>query len=197
MRILGIDTGINGGLAVFEVADGDILGPKRGAERVVDMADIPTIDDVEAYRYVDAVALKTYLRAHSPDVVYMEKVRAMPSIPGKGGFRRSMGASSAMNFGDARGSIRSVVLCHGVKLVMIEPQAWKRAFGLKGSDKEMSRQCALGRCPKAAKFLKRKKDHGRAEALLIAIYGASKVADALRVKVWEGNQNRLSGSTAL
>lgn len=186
MRVCGIDTAITGGVAFFEIEEGDLLGTKAGAERIIDIVDIPTIDDDGAFRYVDARALMKLLRAYSPDHVFMEAVHAMPAIPSKGGgFRRTMGASSAMNFGDARGSIRSTILCFGRHPVPVQPQAWKRAFGLKGPDKEQSRQRALVRMPQAASFLKRKKDHGRAEALLIAIYGAAKVLQAKRAKKWE------------
>jgi hypothetical protein len=38
--------------------------------------------------------------------------------------------------------------------------------------KERSRQMALQRWPDQAKLLGRKRDHGRAEAMLIAAYGA-------------------------
>lgn len=39
------------------------------------------------------------------------------------------------------------------------------------SDKEQSRQKALELMPSAAKWLQLKRHHGRAEALLLALYG--------------------------
>ena len=50
--------------------------------------------------------------------------------------------------------------------------AWKRTWQLPGKDKESGRQQALQLFPAAHAALARKKDHGRAEASLIALYGA-------------------------
>ena len=52
---------------------------------------------------------------------------------------------------------------------MVKPVAWKKACGLIGKDKEDSRLKARRLWPEAP--LDRKKDHGRAEALLIAEWG--------------------------
>jgi crossover junction endodeoxyribonuclease RuvC len=48
----------------------------------------------------------------------------------------------------------------------------KKFHGLRGGDKEGSRQRALQLFPAAHALLARKKDHGRAEASLIALFGA-------------------------
>jgi crossover junction endodeoxyribonuclease RuvC len=48
---------------------------------------------------------------------------------------------------------------------------WKRALRLRGKDKEGARQYALQLFPHAHALLKRKKDHQRAEAALIAYVG--------------------------
>jgi hypothetical protein len=53
-------------------------------------------------------------------------------------------------------------------LTIIEPTAWKKIHNLRGSEKEASRQRALQLFPSAHALLARKKDHGRAEAALIA-----------------------------
>jgi crossover junction endodeoxyribonuclease RuvC len=50
----------------------------------------------------------------------------------------------------------------------VRPQVWKRALRL-SKDKEASRLRAIQLFPGAD--LRRKKDHGRAEALLLAYYG--------------------------
>jgi len=52
------------------------------------------------------------------------------------------------------------------------PQIWKKAFSL-GKDKEQTRLRAQQLFPGTA--LRRKKDHGRAEALLLALYGQRQV----------------------
>jgi len=50
----------------------------------------------------------------------------------------------------------------------VRPQVWKKAFSL-GKDKEAARLRAMQLFPTAA--LRRKRDHGKAEALLLALYG--------------------------
>lgn len=47
---------------------------------------------------------------------------------------------------------------------------WKRRFGLIGQDKDAARLLAIQRFPATAFQLQRKKDNGRADALLIALW---------------------------
>jgi crossover junction endodeoxyribonuclease RuvC len=56
-------------------------------------------------------------------------------------------------------------------MTVVEPAVWKRFHGLRGGDKEAGRQRALMLFPSAHALLARKKDHGRAEAALIALAG--------------------------
>lgn len=53
----------------------------------------------------------------------------------------------------------------------VAPATWKKALGL-DKDKDKSRAMAAKLFPGLAEQLKRKKDDGRAEALLIAYYGS-------------------------
>jgi crossover junction endodeoxyribonuclease RuvC len=57
---------------------------------------------------------------------------------------------------------------HGISHETVRPVAWKRNMGLIGKDKEAARLKAQKMFPGAS--LNRKKDHNRAEALLIAEY---------------------------
>jgi crossover junction endodeoxyribonuclease RuvC len=54
-------------------------------------------------------------------------------------------------------------------MIEVAPGLWKRHFRL-GPDKEDARALALKRFPGVAKNLSRKKDAGRAEALLMALW---------------------------
>ena len=56
----------------------------------------------------------------------------------------------------------------GFAYTRVRPGVWKKALGLR-SDKEQARLRAMQLYPGAD--LRRKKDHGRAEALLLAWYG--------------------------
>jgi crossover junction endodeoxyribonuclease RuvC len=92
----------------------------------------------------------------------IERAQAMPK----------QGASSGFKYGRAIGAIEAAVSLTGVSLTIIEPTAWKRFHGLRGGEKEASRLRALMLFPTANALLCRRKDHGRAEAALIALYGA-------------------------
>jgi crossover junction endodeoxyribonuclease RuvC len=79
------------------------------------------------------------------------------------------GASSG--YGRAVGAIEAVLSCCEIPMTIVEPTAWKKFHQLRGSDKEARRQRALQLFPSAHALLARRKDHGRAEAALIALMG--------------------------
>jgi hypothetical protein len=56
-------------------------------------------------------------------------------------------------------------------MTIIEASAWKKFHYLHGGDKEPAPQRALQLFPNAHAMFARKKDHGRAEAALIALAG--------------------------
>lgn len=163
MRIIGCDPGISGALCLIE----------EGAGRRIEhfeFFDMPTIGETPNHE-IDALLLYQWIKEAQADRAILENVRPMPSIPGKDGKRRDMGATSAFNFGGTVKSIRACFVIARVPIVLVTPAKWKKHFGLKGSDKEPSRQRALELFPLTAEQLKRKMDHPRAEALLIARYG--------------------------
>jgi crossover junction endodeoxyribonuclease RuvC len=82
------------------------------------------------------------------------------------------GASSGFKYGRAVGAIEAAIICCEIPLTIIEPTLWKKFHQLRGGDKEAGRQRGLQLFPAAHALLARKKDHGRAEAALIALAGA-------------------------
>lgn len=160
-RFLGIDPGINGGIAVI---DGDAI---------IAAFDVPVCGD-DAKRRVDVSALMNFLAAAKPDHAFIERAQAMPSIPGRDGIRRGMGASSSFNYGRAVGALEASITAACVPMTLIEARAWKKYFRLPGGPggKEASRQRVLQLYPRASSLFRRKQDHQRAEAVLIARYGA-------------------------
>jgi len=151
MKILGIDPGVRGGLAIVEINDGV-------APRLVDAIDIP-VTGVGAKEHVDVLAIRTWIVAHQPQHSLIERAQAMPK----------QGASSGFKYGRAAGAIEAVLACCEIPMTVIEPTAWKKFHGLRGGDKEAGRQRALQLFPAAHALLARKKDHGRGEAALIAL----------------------------
>src|SRR5262249_22780180 len=108
---------------------------------------------------IDVLAIRSWVERHQPDHAVIERAQAMPK----------QGASSGFKYGRAVGAIEAVIALCGIPLTIIEPTAWKKHYGLRGGDKEASRQRALQLFPTAHAMIARKKDHGRAEAALIAM----------------------------
>jgi hypothetical protein len=103
-----------------------------------------------------------WILQHGPPRAFIERGQAMPR----------QGASSGFKFGRSVGALEATIALCAVPLEIIEPSMWKHALRLKGKDKEGSRQKALEMFPHAQHLLARKMDHQRAEAMLIACYGA-------------------------
>ncbi|KAL7084646.1 hypothetical protein ACP275_14G234600 [Erythranthe tilingii] len=66
-----------------------------------------------------------------------------------------------------------ILVTSGYSVIPVPSLLWKNEFKLAGnrSTKDDSRELASALFPSTSSLLKRKKDHGRAEALLIAAYG--------------------------
>lgn len=88
------------------------------------------------------------------------------------GARANQGVSSMFTFGLCVGSILGTVSAHHKPLIMVTPPEWKSASRLGGlSDdkvKEASRAYARELWPEHEKILRVKKNHGMAEAALMA-----------------------------
>jgi crossover junction endodeoxyribonuclease RuvC len=155
--ILGVDAGIRGGLAI--VATGANAVPC-----LVDAIDIP-IAGVGAKERVDVLAIRKWVLLHNPEHAYVERAQAMPK----------QGASSGFKYGRAVGAIEAVIACCAIPLTLVEPSMWKKFHQLRGGDKESGRQRALQLFPTAHELFARKRDHGRAEAALIALASFSRI----------------------
>ena len=162
MRVtFGCDPGISGAVAVL--LDGE-PGP---------ILDMPTFHNGTANE-VDAVKLDTFIRevrSGHPGAYFsacIERVRAMPDRSGP--MVRKMGAQSSFNFGDGFGQLKATFRILRLQPVLVEANSWKHYYGLRGAEKDASRELAIKRFPSAADRLSRKKDHGRSEAMLIALY---------------------------
>jgi crossover junction endodeoxyribonuclease RuvC len=92
---------------------------------------------------------------------YIEKVGAMPG----------QGVTSMFNFGKGFGLWLGILAAHGIPYTLVTPQAWKKEIMQGISDKDAARGRAQQLFPQVSSQLSRKKDIGRADALLIAEYG--------------------------
>ncbi|UYM16218.1 RuvC family protein [Endozoicomonas euniceicola] len=149
--IIGIDPGLTGAIAILDAFE----------KNIIQLADMPTMPDNKK-RKVSGMGLKKILAQFSPadvEMVYLERVGARPG----------QGVVSMFSFGRSLGAVEAVVNLLGLPLTYVSPQLWKRPAGLIRADKDASRGKVLDLYPEAD--VNRKKDSGRADAILIARYG--------------------------
>lgn len=159
---LSFDPGLTGACAIL--ADGRFFGCFDMPQLERGTTGQHRVDGAELARRVRAV------RATEPGAycsAIVEQVNAMPSIPGADGNRRTMGAASSFHFGVNFGVLLGVLQALDIPLVQVAPVRWKRAMNLNGTKKDAARLLALKLHPAATEFLSRKKDSGRADAILI------------------------------
>lgn len=154
MKILAIDPGLYATAVVYSPAFSVTSGMRWH------FLDVPTIGDGGLKR-PDVRVLRDFIRRYLPDIGFVEFVGAMPRD----------GKMQLSRFMRATGYLEATVECCDVPMKRITPQRWKKFHGIPvGSDKEASRDLALKLIPEIAQWLTRKKDHGRAEAALLALF---------------------------
>jgi hypothetical protein len=118
VRVLGIDPGLTGALALLEVANGDTT--------LIDVMDVPIIGS-SAKQSVDVIQLQEWLLRHGPRHAFLERAQAMPK----------QGASSGFKYGRTVGASEAVLTVSAIAITMVEPSKWKRHFHLQGADKKV------------------------------------------------------------
>jgi crossover junction endodeoxyribonuclease RuvC len=154
MIYIGVDPGLTGGVA-------RINGSSAGS---LDMPTFAYSTTGSVKRAVDLPALSLMLQllpVQDDCKMFMERVNAFPG----------QGVSSMFSLGMSFWGVAGVAAALGIPVELVNPAAWKKHFGL-GPDKDQARGLASRLYPGVD--LSKKKDHGRAEALLIARYGMEK-----------------------
>lgn len=139
MWILGVDPGASGAVAAIEKSGPDYW--------VRDLGGDPSLI-ANAFREIFSVSGADRIAA-------LEQVHAMPG----------QGVTSMFSFGASYGACRGILAYACVPYHLVTPSKWKKDLGL-GKDKDEALAMARRLFPTAE--LSRKKDIGRAEALLIA-----------------------------
>ena len=142
--ILGIDPGLSGAISFFFPDSPDRVAAE----------DMPVVDG-----RVDVVTLAARIRQMQPSIAVIENVHSMPK----------QGVASTFKFGAACGAVHGVIGALAIPHRFVTPNVWKKHFRL-SADKEEARSLALQRFPATGFHFSRKKDHGRAEAALIALF---------------------------
>lgn len=151
--VLGIDPGVTGGLAFYFPAYPD----KILAE------DIPL-----AGGEVDVDGIAERIHQLKPTLAIIERASSRPG----------QGVVSTFKFGMAYGALKATCAALTILTYVVAPGVWKKHFRLDG-DKEKSRATAIRLWPGTGHF-SRKKDHGRAEAALLARYAAECLAKGVQ-----------------
>ena len=144
--IMGVDPG------AVSAAWGVIPWDKEADARATSSEDMPVVN-----RMVDARAFDDLVFECDISHVVVESVHSFPK----------QGVSSSFRFGMGYGLLLGVLATHEVEIIHVPPTVWKRHFKL-GPDKEQARARAIERFPSVN--LGKKKDAGRAEALLMALW---------------------------
>lgn len=140
--IAAIDPGKTGAIAML-YTDGQLY-----------IEDMPALD-----KEINGAAIADIFREFPPDHVFIEAVNSF-----------GMGRQSAFNFGQGVGVLKGVMATLAVPFTPVTPAKWKKHYGL-SRDKDAARATATRLFPANADLFKRKKDDGRAEAALIALWG--------------------------
>lgn len=144
--IIGIDPGLlSGAIGVIDIHGYRFCGSIKSVDGRVDATDLKNT----LKQAVDA--------SESADIV-IESVFGMPG----------QGITSTSKFMRAVGAIEAVCELTRYPVHFVSPQKWKKHFGLIKCDKNASLDIARKLYPEAP--LSKKKDHNKAEALLLARY---------------------------
>ena len=113
MRVIGIDPGATGALVMLE--DGT----------PIEWMEMPVVKIGSTTR-VNASAVADFLQESLAWHVFVESVHSMPK----------QGVASSFNFGHNVGTIMGVLGALRIPHTLVTPQAWKKAAGLIGTDKD-------------------------------------------------------------
>lgn len=165
----GCDPGAKGAIVVFDVEGGTL--------KVHDMplahVDVGKGRGARQRNVTSAVKLGALIADLDPrpDVMWLEDVAARPN----------QGVSSMFSFGRSVGVVEGVMGALAIPVYHVRPTVWMKEFGVIGKSalhdgtagrRPNSRFVAASAFPEYAELFQRVKDDGRADAALIALYGA-------------------------
>ena len=151
MKIIGIDPGLSGAIAVME------------DNKVLNIFDIPVMSEGKKNkRQLNSALLVNLLKKNinkeEEVAVVVEQVNAMPG----------QGVTSMFNFGQTFGALKGICAALELPIFFVRPSKWKKHFELINSSKDASRTKAIEMYPKLSSQLSKKKDVNKSDAILIA-----------------------------
>lgn len=149
-NIIGIDPGISG--AIVSLNNVELL--------VYDMPVYEITKGKSLRKRIDIQKLIAIIENERPDHAYVEQVSA----------QFGNGAASAFTFGQVVGIIEACLVACKVPVTYVSSMRWKKDMACT-ADKDAARFRAGQLLPQWSHNWDRKKDHNRAEAALIALWG--------------------------
>jgi crossover junction endodeoxyribonuclease RuvC len=153
MKIIGIDPGLSGAIAILEknivknLFDMPVMSEGKKNKRQLNSAQLVKI-------------IKDNIRNNEEVNVVVEQVNAMPG----------QGVTSMFNFGQTFGAIKGVCAALNLPIFFVRPSKWKKHFELINSSKDASRTKTIEMYPSLSDQLSKKKDVNKSDAILIARY---------------------------
>ena len=153
MRIIGIDPGLSGGIAIlddlkiFDIYDMPIMSEGKKNKNQLNSAQLVNI-------------IKKNIIPSGDTFLIVEQVSAMPG----------QWVTSMFNFGQTFGSIKGICAALNLPIFFVRPAKWKKHFDLINSSKDASRTKVIEMYPSISSRFSRKKDVNKADAILIARY---------------------------
>lgn len=146
--IVAIDPGLTGAIAFYQQSTSSLA-----------VYDMPVMGSE-----VNPHALGVLIELHHPSRAVIERVGPMPRD----------GVMQAWRFSATYAVAKTVVMMEGLPLQLVPSSVWKKAMHVKGGadGKEQCRALAIQKFPTNTVDFARKKDAGRAEAALLAVYAA-------------------------
>ena len=155
MKIIGIDPGLSGAIAVLE------------NNQVLNIFDIPVMAEgkknkrqVNGSQIYNEISKRIGQNNQKYIRVVIEQVSAMPG----------QGVTSMFNFGQSFGILKGICSAMQLPMYFVRPARWKKYFNLINSQKDASRTKAIEIFPYFSSNLAKKKDSNKADAILIASY---------------------------
>ena len=140
MKIIGIDPGLSGAIAILDNA------------KVLNIFDIPVMTEGKKNkRQLNSALLVSLLKENIKNneevAVVVEQVNAMPG----------QGVTSMFNFGQTFGAIKGICAALGLPIFFVRPSKWKKHFELINSSKDSSRTKVIEMYPNLCNQLSKKK----------------------------------------
>ena len=151
MRLIGIDPGLSGAIAVLE------------HKKILTLLDMPVMaEGKKNKKQLNSAQLVNIIKDNTKNceeaIVVVEQVNAMPG----------QGVTSMFNFGQTFGVIKGICAALKIPIYFVRPSKWKKHFDLIRSSKDASRTKVIEMYPSLSNLLSKKKDVNKSDAILIA-----------------------------